>query len=68
MIDCRQFAFRHPLIQEVAYTTQLKARRSAIHASVAAALEGFYRERLNEFAGLLAYHYEAAGRLTDAAN
>ena len=68
MIDCRQFAFRHPLIQEVAYTTQLKARRSAIHASVAAALEGFYRERLNEFGGLLAYHYEAAGRLTDAAD
>jgi tetratricopeptide (TPR) repeat protein len=67
-IDCRQFSFRHPLMQEVAYATQLKARRSMLHASVAQAMEGFYRERLNEFAGLLAYHYEAASRLGDAAN
>ena len=62
-IDYRQFVFRHPLIQEVAYATQLKTRRSALHAAVAKAMEGFYRDRLNEFAGLLAYHYEAAGLL-----
>jgi adenylate cyclase len=67
-IDCRQFAFRHPLVQEVTYRAQLKTRRSALHASVAKAMEGFYRDRLNEFAGLLAYHYEAAGKFLDAAN
>jgi class 3 adenylate cyclase/tetratricopeptide (TPR) repeat protein len=67
-IDYRQFVFRHPLIQEVAYATQLKTRRSALHAAVAKAMEGFYRDRLNEFAGLLAYHYEAAGLLAEAAN
>jgi adenylate cyclase len=67
-VDYRQFSFRHPLMQEVAYATQLKARRSTLHAAVAAAMEGFYQERLNEFAGLLAYHYEAAGRLAEAAN
>lgn len=67
-IEHRQFAFRHPLMQEVAYASQLKARRGARHAAVAKAMEGFYRDRLDEFAGLLAYHYEAAGQLLDAAN
>jgi class 3 adenylate cyclase len=67
-IDYRQLVFRHPLIQEVAYATQLRARRSVLHAAVARAMEGFYRDRLNEFAGLLAYHYEAAGLLADAAS
>jgi tetratricopeptide (TPR) repeat protein len=61
------FAFRHPLIQEVAYSVQLKARRSAIHAEVARALEGFYGSRADEFAGLLSYHYEAAGQPLAAA-
>ena len=67
-VDGRQFAFRHPLIQEVAYLTQLKARRSILHASVAKAMEDFYSSRLNEFAGLLSYHYEAAGQFLEAAN
>jgi len=64
----RWFAFRHPLIQEVAYATQLKTRRSTLHASVASAMEAFYKDRLDEFAGLLAYHYDAAGRSLEAAN
>src|SRR5262249_5409359 len=41
-LDGRQFAFRHPLIQEVAYASQLKARRSTLHASVANALEIYH--------------------------
>src|SRR5262249_54905938 len=64
----RWYAFRHPLIQEVAYGTQLKARRGALHAAVAAAMEHYRRDRLDEFAGLLAYHYEAAGQSLAAAN
>ena len=67
-IEQRQFGFRHPLIQEVAYNTQLKTRRSVLHSAVAKAMEGFYRDRLDEFAGLIAYHYEAAGQLIQAAN
>src|SRR5215813_95904 len=66
--DTRQFAFRHPLIQEVAYMTQLKARRSALHASVARAMKSYYWDRLDEFAGLIAYHHEEAGQLGDAAS
>jgi class 3 adenylate cyclase/tetratricopeptide (TPR) repeat protein len=66
--DGRWYAFRHPLIQEVAYVTQLKTRRSALHASVANAMQDFYKDRVDEFSGLLAYHYEAAGQLLEAAN
>ncbi len=55
------YTIRHPLIQEVAYLAQLKARRQPLHAAVARAIEHEYRDRLDEFAGLLAYHYEAAG-------
>ncbi len=62
------FAFVHPLTQEVAYATQLRARRSALHAEVAQAIEAFYGDRTDEFAGLLAHHYEAAGRLAEAAS
>jgi class 3 adenylate cyclase len=66
--DGRWYAFRHPLIQEVAYAGQLRSRRSALHASVARVFQSYYRERLDEFAGLLSYHYEAAGRFPDAAD
>lgn len=63
----RRYAFRHPLIQEVAYATQLKARRDAMHASIAKAMEVRYVDRLNEFAALLAHHHEAAGHIVEAA-
>ena len=63
----REFAFRHPLIQEVSYATQLKARRRTLHASVAAAMEHYYQDRRDEFAALIAYHYEAAGEFAKAA-
>jgi len=63
----RRFAFRHPLIQEVAYSTQLKARRANLHAAVAIAMEVHYSAQPGEFAALIAYHYEAAGQLLSAA-
>ncbi|WP_076865846.1 adenylate/guanylate cyclase domain-containing protein [Bradyrhizobium mercantei] len=59
-------AFRHPLIQEVAYATQLRSRLTTLHATVAKAIEGFDWGKLDEFAGLLAYHYEAAGQPLEA--
>jgi class 3 adenylate cyclase/tetratricopeptide (TPR) repeat protein len=65
--DGQQFAFRHPLVQEVAYAMLLKSRRGALHDELAKALEGFYRDRLDEFSGLIAYHFEAAGHFLAAA-
>jgi class 3 adenylate cyclase/tetratricopeptide (TPR) repeat protein len=59
-------AFRHPLIQEVAYATQLRSRLITLHAAVATTIEAFDWGKLDEFAGLLAYHYEAAGQPLEA--
>lgn len=63
----RRYAFGHPLIQEVAYGTQLKARRAGIHASVAGVMEQFYADQLDEFSALISHHYEAAGDALRAA-
>jgi tetratricopeptide (TPR) repeat protein len=59
-------AFRHPVIQEVAYAMQLRSRLVTLHAAVAKAIECFDWGKLDEFAGLLAFHYEAAGQTLEA--
>jgi class 3 adenylate cyclase/tetratricopeptide (TPR) repeat protein len=59
--DGHGYSFRHPLIQEVAYSTQLRARRGILHSAVGRAIERFYPERLNEFAALLSHHFDQAG-------
>jgi adenylate cyclase len=61
------FAFRHPLIQEVGYAMQLRSRRIALHAAVADVMVQSDWGYLDEFAGLLSHHYEAAGKMTAAA-
>jgi adenylate cyclase len=63
----RGYSFRHPLIQEVAYSTQLRARRGILHAAVGRAIERFHSGRHNEFAALLSYHFEEAGQIDTAA-
>jgi adenylate cyclase len=61
-----EYAFKHPLTQEVAYRTQLADRRAATHAAVARAIAEV-DERLDEQAATLGYHWEAAGELLEAA-
>ncbi len=61
------FAFRHPLIQEVAYAMQLRSTRTSLHAAVAKAIEAQEWGQRDEFAGLVAHHYEAAGNMVAAA-
>jgi adenylate cyclase len=63
----REYAFRHPLTQEVVYRSQLTDRRTAVHAAVAGALEVIHSTRLGEHAALLAHHWEAAGDAVAAA-
>jgi len=55
------FVFAHPLTQEVAYRSQLAARRERVHAAVAAVLAESSGGRTHEVAALLAHHHEAAG-------
>ncbi|WP_448035154.1 ATP-binding protein [Bradyrhizobium liaoningense] len=59
-------AFRHPLIQEVAYKSLLIERRKSIHAGVANAIQ-HSRDFKEERAALLAYHFEKAGEPLKAA-
>ena len=63
-----RYAFRHPLIQEVAYAMQLRARRVTLHAAVARAIERFHHNQLNEYAELIAHHCEAARDFEGASN
>jgi class 3 adenylate cyclase/tetratricopeptide (TPR) repeat protein len=56
-----EYAFKHPLTQEVAQRSQLRERRAHVHAAVAKALEEIHAGQLDEKAGLLAHHWEEAG-------
>jgi class 3 adenylate cyclase/tetratricopeptide (TPR) repeat protein len=62
-----EYAFKHPLTQEVAYDAQLSGRRAEVHASVARALEEIHADKLDEQAAALAHHWEQAGGDLEAA-
>jgi tetratricopeptide (TPR) repeat protein len=57
----RCLAFRHPLILEVVYKSQLRTRCRELHFEVAAALEALFKDKPEQRASLLAYHLEQAG-------
>ena len=60
-------AFRHPLIQEVAYHNILSDKKSQLHAAVVEALFNHFKERLDEGSAVLAFHFEKAGDALNAA-
>jgi len=62
-----EYAFKHPLVREVAYSSQLGERRARVHAAVATALEKLRSDRLGEYASLIAHHWEASGMRFEAA-
>jgi adenylate cyclase len=62
-----EYAFRHPLTQEVAYGTQLASARATTHAAVARGLQEADPERLDERSALIAQHFEQAGEPLEAA-
>lgn len=55
-----EYIFKHALVQEAVYEGILLRRRRNLHRQVAASVESLFRERLEEFYGLLAYHYARA--------
>ena len=63
----RLLAFRHPLIQEVAYRSLLQDRRRELHSKIAQVIETIFTDRAEERASLLAYHLEQAGENLKAA-
>ena len=62
-----EYRFWHALTQEVAYGTMLTGRRARLHAAVAEALIAAEADRLDEQAGVVAWHWERAGRRLEAA-
>jgi ABC-type transport system substrate-binding protein/class 3 adenylate cyclase len=55
-----EYIFKHALTQEAAYNSLLHERRRVFHLKVGEALEELFPDRVNEFSGLMAYHFEAA--------
>jgi class 3 adenylate cyclase/tetratricopeptide (TPR) repeat protein len=62
-----EYAFKHPLTQEVAYRSQLAERRASVHGAVARTIADIYPDKLDEKAAALAYHWEGAGEALEAA-
>ena len=61
-----EYTFRHPLIQTVAYGSQLKSARAQLHRHLAVALQERDPQSMDENAALIAEHLEAASDLAGA--
>jgi class 3 adenylate cyclase/tetratricopeptide (TPR) repeat protein len=55
-----EYIFKHALVQEATYGSILLGERRSLHVLVAQAIEALFEDRLEEFYGLLAYHYARA--------
>jgi class 3 adenylate cyclase/tetratricopeptide (TPR) repeat protein len=55
-----EYIFKHALVQEATYSSILVERRRDLHLHVAECIEELFGARLEEFYGVLAYHYAAA--------
>ena len=56
-----EYAFRHPLVRTVAYESQLQSDRAQMHRQLAAMIEAYEPESVEQYAALIAEHLEAAG-------
>ena len=63
----REYAFWHVLVRDVCYGQIPRLARADRHEAVAAWLEEQAGERVEDLADVLAYHYESALELTQAA-
>ncbi|MBW1645184.1 MAG: AAA family ATPase [Deltaproteobacteria bacterium] len=52
-----EYMFKHDLTQEAAYESILIQRRVELHRKVGEIIEVLFHDRLEEFYGLLSYHY-----------
>src|SRR5207245_6550811 len=50
-------AFRHALIQEVAYLKQLQSQRRRLHVRVGDAIKELFAQRADEYIDIIAYQY-----------
>jgi class 3 adenylate cyclase/tetratricopeptide (TPR) repeat protein len=62
-----EYSFKHELLRNVAYDRLARKSRREYHALAAGWYIAHSGERIGEFTGLVATHFEQAGRLADAA-
>jgi predicted ATPase/class 3 adenylate cyclase len=62
-----EYLFKHMLLREVTYERVLKRQKRTYHAQVASWLIAESGERTDEYATLIAEHYERAGEVVQAA-
>lgn len=55
-----EYFFKHALIQQATYDSILLSRRQSLHHAVAQCIERLFGDRLDDFYGVLAYHYTQA--------
>ncbi|HMA34128.1 MAG TPA: hypothetical protein VKY74_06555, partial [Chloroflexia bacterium] len=55
-----EYLFRHALVQDAAYSSLLKQDRRRLHQAVGETLEHLHTPRLDDLAGELARHFQAA--------
>jgi len=63
----KEYTFKHNILRDVTYETVLRKMRRRYHAQVAGWLEAHAGERLGEYLGVIAGHYELAGEAVKAA-
>jgi tetratricopeptide (TPR) repeat protein len=56
-----EYLFRHELVQNAAYASLLMTDRKRLHQAIGQAVEMLYSDRLDEYAGVLARHFQQAG-------
>jgi predicted ATPase len=61
-----EYIFKHSLTQEAAYNSLLMEQRREFHRRVGEALENLFSDRIEQYLGLLAHHFESAGDFTKA--
>jgi serine/threonine protein kinase/tetratricopeptide (TPR) repeat protein len=61
-----EYLFKHALARESVYSSILLKKRKELHLSVARSIETIFRDRLNEFYGMLALHYSLGEDLEKA--
>lgn len=61
-----EYAFKHPLIQEVTYDSILETRREELHYQVAQSIEGRLGEDVPGYSAMLAYHFGRGGKAEKA--
>ncbi len=65
--DDAVWIFSHSLFQQTVYETLVRARREALHAAAAEAIERVFTRRLQDWAEALGYQWQRAGRAERAA-